>query len=137
LPGDSVVLYDGVCVLCNRTVRRLLFVDWGKRLRFAPLQGPTAAAVRARHAQEEWADSLIFVQDFEGPGEKLYWRSEAVFRALTLAAGLGPLAGLLRLFPRALQDKVYDLVARRRYAWFGKHAGVLPPPAGTEDRFLP
>jgi len=135
--AEGVILYDGVCALCNRTVRTLLAMDKGARLRYAPLQGATAAGVRARHPQEPWADSIVFVENFEGPGERLFWRSEAVFRALALAGGYGKMSGLLRVFPRWVRDKVYDRIARSRYSWFGKYASVQTPPEGKEEQFLP
>ena len=75
-----LVLYDGVCVVCNRAVQWLLKLDRSALLRFAPLQGETAAGVRQRHPEiPENLDRIVYVENGDGQ-ERVSWHSEAIFR---------------------------------------------------------
>jgi predicted DCC family thiol-disulfide oxidoreductase YuxK len=137
-----VVLYDGVCGLCNRLVRMILRRDRGAVFRFAPLQGEFARAARARHrlsrpagAANEMETMYVVV----APGsseERLLDRSEAATYIWSRVRG--PLRALawMRFLPRFLRDALYDLVARRRYRWFGKHESCPLPPPEWSGRFL-
>jgi predicted DCC family thiol-disulfide oxidoreductase YuxK len=128
-----LVLYDGFCGLCHRWVGWLLRIDRKARLRFAPLQGETAAPILARHPEIRGVDSLVWVD-----GDRVAVRSAGVLGAL---AGLGGvwrlLAGLMRLIPRPVRDRVYDGVARNRYRWFGRFDTCRLPAAGARERLLP
>ena len=148
--GGPVLLYDGVCALCNWTVRVVLRLDRRGRIRFAPLGGAYATRVLERHPEARDVDSLILVEPGrapdsapeppDGPGvagaERVHVKSEAVLR---LAHGLGGIwraAGVLRVVPRPVRDWAYDAVARRRYAVFGRLARRPDPPAIGRGRFL-
>ena len=146
--SSNLVLYDGVCGLCNRMVRFLLRIDRRKVLSFAPLQGPTAARLAERHgfplagvgAGEAGASalrSMVYVRNFGLKRERAYLRSDAVLRSLGDVGGLWWLVSLLRVVPRFLRDPVYDWVARNRYRWFGKHESCPLPPPEQRARFLP
>ncbi|MDQ8163624.1 MAG: DCC1-like thiol-disulfide oxidoreductase family protein [Gemmatimonadota bacterium] len=125
----TLVLFDGVCGLCNHFVDALLTRDRAHRLRFAPLQGTTAAAY-THHAPA--ADTVIVV---EGP--VVLMRSDAAITALTRLGGLWSFAALLGVVPVSVRDAVYAFVARHRLAWFGtREACRLPTPA-ERAVFLP
>lgn len=132
-----LVLYDGVCGFCNRAIQRLLAADPSGALRFAPLQGPTAKALRRRHPEiPESIDTLVYVTH-EDDGEHVFQRSEAIFR---IAADLdGPWRRLawLRILPRWLTDLGYRLFARSRYRLFGRLDACPAPPPEHRARFLP
>ena len=132
-----LVLYDGVCVFCHRAVRRLLEIDREQRLRFAPLQGETAAALRRRHPEiPQGIDTLVYVE-CDGDTERVSLRSEAAFRlAAQLDSGWRRLTWL-RPLPRALTDLAYRLFARLRYRIFGKLDACPLPSAEERSRFLP
>lgn len=136
---DALLLYDGVCGFCDKFVRSLLRADRNKVLRFAPLQGPTAAPVLQRHGLAgDPVRTVILVFDAGGPAEKILLRSDAALRAYGLLGGWRKAAGvLLALPPRALRDAVYDFIARRRYRWFGKFNACPIPPPEWRERFLP
>lgn len=132
-----LLLFDGGCALCHRTVRFLLRADRRGALRFAPLDGETAAALAVRWPQIGDADSVVLVSSPEGE-PRVALRSAAVIGALRLAGGPWRLAAsLLALVPRPLRDVAYDFVARRRQRWFGRYPSCPPPPAAWRDRFLP
>jgi predicted DCC family thiol-disulfide oxidoreductase YuxK len=132
-----LVLYDGVCVVCNRTVQQLLKVDRERRLRFAPLQGATAAAIHRRHPEiPRDLDSIVYVET-AGGDERVFWWSEAIFR-IYADLHLQPAAvKWLQRLPRWMADLLYRLFALSRYRVFGKLDACPLPPADQRDRFLP
>jgi predicted DCC family thiol-disulfide oxidoreductase YuxK len=125
----TVVFFDGTCGLCNGFVDFLVRHDRGRRLRFAPLQGETAA----HFARLPRALDSVVVAD----GPVVLVKSDA---ALCVFARLGwpwRLAGLARVVPRALRDAVYDLIARNRYRWFGQRDACRIPSEREARWFLP
>jgi predicted DCC family thiol-disulfide oxidoreductase YuxK len=136
-PSPNLVLYDGVCGLCNRLVRFLLRVDRRAVLCFAPLQGPTAARLAERHGFGLDVKTMVYVRQFGLKHERAYLRSDAVLRVLGDLGGLWWLLSLLRVVPRFLRDPVYDWVATNRYRWFGKYDSCPLPSPEQRARFLP
>lgn len=134
----NVVLFDGVCVLCDGSMRWLFERDRAGELYFAPLQGETAKAVMERHPRTDGAlGSVLYVRGLGGPEEAVLDRSEAALAILRDIGGVWTVASWLRVVPRFLRDAVYDFIAERRYGWFGKlEACRLPDPEMTK-RFLP
>ena len=132
-----VVLFDGVCAVCDATVQFVLDRDPSGRFHFAPLQGPTAAAVLARHPEiPPKIDSILLVETGEDGVERVSWYSTAILR---LAVGLGGawrLAGLLRVFPAFLRDPFYKAFAAVRYRVFGQLESCRMPRPGEAERFL-
>lgn len=131
--AHPIVLFDGVCNLCEGLVRWLIPRDPHARLRFAALQSPVGRALLARHGRDPDAlDSVVLID-----GEGAHVRSEA---ALRIAAVLGGpwrwLAAALRVVPRPLRDAGYDWIARHRYRWFGQRAECLAPTPELRARFL-
>lgn len=128
----AVVLFDGVCNLCNGSVRFIIERDPRGRFQFAPLQSPVAdRLIGARVDRASLPDSIVLVDD-----AGLYVRSSA---ALRIARGLRfpwPLAWVFIVVPRPIRDWVYDLIARHRYAWFGKRDECMVPTSQIRDRFL-
>jgi len=120
MAGDAflpprLVLFDGVCGFCDRAVRWLLARDPDGRLRFAPLQGETAAALRARHPEiPDEADTVVYVEAIEGV-ERVFLRSEAVFRLVAQLRGPWRRLAWLRWIPRPITDLGYRLFARARF----------------------
>ena len=134
----GLILFDGVCGLCDRSVQFLLDEDRVGVLRFAPLQGETAAAVRSRHPELDGkAESLIFVENHGERDERVLRASDGVFKALDAIGGLWRLVSWLRLVPRFLREGVYRVIANNRYAWFGKFDACRAPSPAVKLRFLP
>jgi predicted DCC family thiol-disulfide oxidoreductase YuxK len=136
---DTVVLYDGVCGLCNRFVNFVLPRDRRGRFHFAPLQGPFAAEVLRRHGLTPPAgdpESIVLVESCGTPSERLSNRSTAALRIVARLPGPWSWLGVLRLVPRPLRDWVYDRVANSRYRIFGKLDACPVPSRETRARFL-
>ena len=134
---QPVLLYDGVCALCNRAVKFVLARDPDGPLQFAPLQGEYARAVFARHPELRGVDSLILVVRDSDGAETAHVRSAA---ALGVAAYLGGgwriLKQVLSVIPRGIRDAGYDLIARNRYDTFGRLASCPLPDPAARHRFL-
>jgi predicted DCC family thiol-disulfide oxidoreductase YuxK len=142
--SHPIVLYDGVCGLCNRTVQFVLKYDREGFLRFASLQSSLAAQILARHGKDASdLDTVYAVLNFDpattdkNNGEELLERSSAVLYILRRLGGVwGTTGGMLRLIPRPIRDWGYGIVARIRYRVFGKYDMCPTPTAETRDRFL-
>lgn len=116
-----VLLYDGVCGFCNRTVQTVIAADRKGTLRFAALQSEFGQAVLARHPELKNVDSVILVKTEADGAERVFIRSTA---ALEVARYLGGLWSLLLagyVVPTPLRDFFYDLFAKYRYTLFGKY----------------
>jgi predicted DCC family thiol-disulfide oxidoreductase YuxK len=134
--ANPVLLYDGVCGLCNRVVQFILkHDDKGVRFRFASLQSDYAA--RVLHPYELDPQQVDTVCLTERPGEPPKTQSDAVISVLRVLGGFwSALATALRIFPRPLRDWGYRPVARHRYRIFGKYESCMLPAQKYQDRFL-
>ena len=160
--AHPILLYDGVCGLCNRLVQFVLRRDPGGVFRFASLQSSLGGRILERHgADPRDLDTLYVVVSYEMAGEFLLARSDAVIYILRRLAAAelrsarpgsrpGPtqaaptpgsrfwrVAGfLLQLVPRQLRDWGYGVVARNRYRIFGRYDSCPLPSEDTRSRFL-
>ena len=132
-----MVLYDGVCGLCNRLVQFLLAVDHRAIFDFASLQSATGRAIIERaggHPDE--LHSFCVSANYRTARARVITKGAA---ALFVAGELGwpwKLAGLLRALPSGWLDRAYDLVARNRYRIFGRLEQCLAPRPEFRDRFI-
>lgn len=132
VPGETVVLFDGVCKLCNGWAKFLIRHDRDARVRLATVQSPEGQALLA------WAglpvdafDTMAVIRDNH------YWvRSQAFFEVAALLPSPWPALRLLRICPLPLRDWLYDRIALNRYRLFGKHEVCLLPTADHQRRFL-
>jgi predicted DCC family thiol-disulfide oxidoreductase YuxK len=132
-----LVLYDGVCGLCDRTVQHLLEVDRRGLLHFAALQGSTAASLRRRHPEiPERLDSIVYVSTRDGR-ETIYVRAQAVYRICEAIGCESSLVRVGRRLPLWLNDLGYRAVAATRYRIFGKLDECRVPGPEERARFLP
>ncbi|MBC2840505.1 thiol-disulfide oxidoreductase DCC family protein [Robiginitalea sp. SC105] len=132
-PGKKIILFDGVCNLCNAAVQRVIRNDRGDVFRLAPLQGPTAKELtRDRGIDTAEVDSIILID----PGVAYYVKSDAALEIARDLRGYGWLPILTGWIPRVLRDWVYDLVARNRYGWFGRTSDCMVPTPEVRGKFL-
>lgn len=133
-----VLLYDGECGLCNRLVRSLLKADRAGKLNYAPLQSePAQEYLRGQRLPTQDFDSLVFVMDWEYP--LVYpplLRTDGALAAAAEVGGVWRVVAWLRIFPRWLRDPFYKLIAKTRYALFGKYRGKPLKESEWKDRFL-
>jgi predicted DCC family thiol-disulfide oxidoreductase YuxK len=131
----NLILYDGQCRLCDRTVQWLLKIDRRRVLTFAPLQGETAKSLQLIHSEN--LQTIIFVADFKTSEQKVFYKSDAVVEILRLVGGSWGLFVSLRVTPRGIRDSVYDWIARNRLSWFGRIDECGIPQQPLRERFLP
>lgn len=135
--SNPIVLYDGVCGLCNRLVQFILKHDSRDRFRFASLQSDFAQGLMTRHGVDPHdLDTVYVVKNYQQPDEALLARSDAILNMLKNLGGIWSLAGIGRVLPRAFRDAVYKLVARNRYRVFGKHESCMLPEPKHRAKFL-
>jgi len=135
--SNPIVLYDGVCGLCNHLVQFLLKRDKHDRFRFASLQSEFAQRLMTRHgADPHDLDTVYLVKNYERADETLLARSDAILYMLTELGGIWSLARTGRVLPRAFRDAVYKIVARNRYRVFGKHESCMLPEPKYRGKFL-
>lgn len=157
--AHPILLYDGICGLCNWTVQFVLRRDEAGIFRFAALQGELAKRILARHGADAGAlAAVVVVVDFDEAEERLLSGSDAaIFILRHLGAGergsgrrqgsSGATAGrgawlwrtaggLLNIVPRGLREWGYGVVARHRYRIFGKYDSCPVPSEETRSRFL-
>ncbi len=139
LPDESnpIVLYDGVCGLCNGLTKFLLKRDTHNRLRFASLQSNFSNVVLKRHgADPQDLDTVYVVVDYDQSGESLLARSDAILYLMGRLGGIWRLGEMGRFIPKLLRDAMYNLVASNRYRLFGKHESCMMPDSRHRDKFL-
>jgi predicted DCC family thiol-disulfide oxidoreductase YuxK len=135
--SNPIVLYDGVCGLCNRLVQFILKHDVHDQFRFASLQSEFAEALLKRHgADSRDLDTFYVVVDHGQPGEFVLMRSDAILHVVSTLGGIWRLGGAGRILPKVLRDGIYRVVVRNRYRVFGKHESCILPDARHRDKFL-
>lgn len=129
---SHLLLFDGVCNLCNGAVQFVLKNDRQGLIHFASIQSPTGSRIYREHGL-----------DPDHPHTMLFISPDGVFRestaALEIAGHLGGLWGLAKVFkiiPQPLRDRAYLFIASHRYRWFGKHDQCMLPRPEWRHRFV-
>lgn len=129
--GKSVILFDGVCNLCNATVQFIIKRDNHDSFRFAALKSQFALQVLANFSNQRTYDSVLLFEN-----GKLYSESDAALRITRKLKGLWPLLFILIVVPSPIRNGVYRLIARNRYKWFGRQPKCMIPSGGLPQKFL-
>ncbi|WP_435361951.1 thiol-disulfide oxidoreductase DCC family protein [Haloarchaeobius sp. DFWS5] len=131
--GDTpVLLFDGVCNLCNGAVQFVIERDDAGKIHFASLQSDAGARLLERAGlSPDQRETMVLVE-----GDDVYTKSSAAIRLAELLGGVYRVATLGRVVPRFVRDRVYDFVAAHRYQWFGKKDQCMVPEEDVSGRFL-
>lgn len=130
--GRDVVLFDGVCNLCNGAVDFILDRDPEGKLAFASLQSGAGQELLAQHGlSTENFDSVVLLK--EG---KVYRKSTAALEIAGRLKGAWPMLKVFKLVPRPLRDAIYNFIGRNRYNFFGKREQCRMPTPEIRNRFL-
>ena len=130
-PEKPVILFDGVCNLCNASVNFVIDRDPEGLFRFAPLQSDYATGIVELHNIGKGLDTIVLLED-----GKVYDRSTAALRIARRLKGPWPVLYLGMVIPRFFRDGVYRFIARNRYRWFGQTDQCRVPTADLQARFL-
>jgi predicted DCC family thiol-disulfide oxidoreductase YuxK len=132
MADEPIILFDGVCNLCNHVVQFALARDDKQQFRFAALQSSTGLrllegfGIRSRNLS-----SIVLIE-----GGSAYVKSDAVLRMTARLTGSWSVLRVFLIVPRPIRDCVYDVVAKHRYRWFGKRSTCMVPTAEQLGRFL-
>ncbi len=136
-PPRAVIVFDGVCVLCNGWVRFLLRHDRRERYRFAAMQGDSGRALLAANGLDPNDPvSFLLVEYDIGASPRVSTDTDAIRRVLMGLGGVWRIAGLSALLPRRVRDPLYRMIARNRYRWFGRHDACPVPDPMQAHRFV-
>ena len=135
--GQHLLLYDGVCALCNGVVQFVLARDRRRRFDFASLQSPAARTVLDRFGCDPTAlDTVYVVQNYRGDAATPLARAQAALFVMTELGWPWKAANVLRVLPAALLNAAYGLVARYRYRVFGRYEQCVMPRPEFKSRFI-
>ncbi len=128
----SIILFDGVCNLCNRSVQYVIRHDAEKKFHFASLQSDAGQQLlKQYHLPADNFNSFVLIQD-----AKAYTRSTAALRVAKQLKGITKLLYGFIIVPRFLRDAIYNLIANNRYKWFGERESCMLPTPDLQSRFL-
>ncbi len=127
-----VLLFDGVCNMCNASVQWILQRDHRGIFRFAALQSEAGQQLLLRHKLDSKRfDTVVLVL-----GERIFLRSDAPLEIVRQIGGWWGLLYFFKIVPRPLRDALYNFVARNRYRWFGRREACMLPRPEWATRFL-
>ena len=128
----SLVLFDGVCHLCNGFVQFVIARDPDGRFQFGALQSASARRVLELHeTPDPLPDTVVLVEDGQ-----VFTRSTAALRIARRLTFPWPLASVFLVVPRQWRDGIYAVIARHRYAWFGRRDRCMVPAPALRSRFI-
>jgi len=129
---DALILFDGVCNLCNGAVNFVIDHDPAGRFTFGALQSDGATPILRRYGiSAEHLDSVVLIEN-----GVLYRKSAAALRIARHLTGAWPLLSAFLAVPAPFRDVVYDWIASHRYDWFGKRDSCRMPTPDLQERFL-
>lgn len=124
---DQVIIFDGVCVLCNKSVDTLIKIDGQKRFKYTSLQGEFVKTLEI----EPDIDSIIFYEY-----GTVYYKSTAILKIFQALGGIWKVTAIFFLIPSGIRDFIYDVIAMYRYKIFGKMESCRMPKGGEQELFL-
>lgn len=128
-PGH-IILFDGVCNLCNASVQFIIRNDCRKKFHFASIQSQIAQELLKKFNEEKISDSVLLIEN-----GKLYQESTAALRIARHLCWFR-LFSIFLVIPGWIRDPVYRFIARNRYQWFGKRESCMLPDDANKSRFL-
>lgn len=124
---NQVILFDGVCGLCNKAVDILIKMDREKQFKYTSLQGEYVKTLDI----EPNIDSIIFYED-----GTFYYKSTAILKILRSLGGLWIFSNIFYIIPLVIRDFIYDIIAKYRYKIFGKMESCRMPKEGEQNLFI-
>ena len=135
IPKDDkkIILFDGVCNLCNSSIQFVIKHDKKNRYKFAALQSDVAKMLlNERGIDSSQIDSIILID----PETAYYIKSSAALEISKSFGGGWRLLSIFEWVPRPIRDWIYDLIAKNRYSWFGKQNDCMIPTPELKAKFL-
>ena len=131
--GHDIILFDGICNLCNSAVRFIIKRDKSDRYRFAALQSSLGKKLTAeRNIDTNKIDSIVLIE----PGRAYFIKAPAALRIGKQFGGFWKLLAVFEWVPPVISNWVYDIVAKNRYRWFGRKDQCMIPTAELKEKFI-
>lgn len=131
--NKNIILFDGVCNLCNGFIQFVIKRDTADTFRYASLQSEIGKKLLGeRGIDSNSIDSVVLIE----PGVAYYIKSDAALQIGSHLKGFRTISRILYLIPSGLRNIIYDLIARYRYAWFGKKDACMIPTPELQSKFL-
>jgi len=129
---NPVIIFDGICNLCCGWIQYLIRIDKTMKFRFVSIQSERGQKMLNQiHENVIMTESIIYLKE-----NKSFRESSAVLEILTDIGGVWKLIAVLKLIPKPIRNKLYQLIAKKRYHYFGKRATCLLPSPENKKRFL-
>lgn len=131
--NKKIILFDGVCNLCDAAVQFVIKHDQKDIFRFVALQSDLGQKI-VKHIgiDNKNIDSIILYQ----PGIAYYFKSEAVLEIAKSLGGIFYLGTIFSIFPTSFNNRIYDYIAKNRYKWYGKKESCMVPTGELKSKFL-
>lgn len=132
LENKSIILFDGVCNLCNNSVQFIIKRDKKKRFFYASLQSDAVQSILLQfELKNSDFDSIILIDK-----GKVYQKSTAILKIIKHLNSAWELSYIFIIVPKFIRDFIYSIIAKNRYKWFGKREKCMIPTKELEMRFL-
>ncbi len=132
IPYQPLLLFDGICNLCNTSINYIIKRDKRQLFKFASLQSDAAKQVLLQFNEKKYSiDSIILICN-----NSIYYKSSAILKLLSIMGGIYSVSAIGYIIPKKLRDKLYDYIAKNRYKWFGKRESCMLPTTDLEQRFI-
>jgi predicted DCC family thiol-disulfide oxidoreductase YuxK len=128
---NPIILFDGVCNLCNGTVDFLLKHDSKKQFRFASIQSEAAQLLFRKFQIPAETDSVILIKS-----NKVYFESDSAIEIAGMLSFPWKMVAVFRIIPKKMRDNIYRRIAKNRYRWFGKRDICRIPAPMEKDSFI-
>ena len=127
-----IILFDGICNFCNRTINIILKYDKDAYFQFTASQSNAGINILQQFKLDQKASASVILID----NEKVYTKTDAVIQIAKHLSGWPSLFRFIKFIPKSIRNFGYDLIAKNRYTLFGKKASCMIPDASIRHRFL-
>lgn len=127
----KIILFDGICTFCNRSIQFIIHHDPHEHFQFASLQSDIGQSLLKRYSIPLSEDSLVLIEQ-----NSYYTQSTAALKITRYLNGLLPLLYVFIIIPRPIRNLVYRYIANNRYKWFGKQTACKIPTTEEKNHFL-
>lgn len=131
--GKKIILFDGVCNLCDSSVQYIIKHDKNDIFRFVSLQSELGQTILKHIGLDTTKTDSFIVYE---PKIAYYIKAEAAFKVIKELNGIISILSIFSVFPKAFQDLCYDFIAKNRYKWYGKKESCLVPTPELSSKFL-
>ena len=129
---NPILLFDGICNLCNSTIQQIIKADKNGIFRFASLQSDFGQEQLEKFdLKKDYLKTIVLIH-----GDKAYDRSDAALETARLLEGFWSVFYVFKIIPPFIRNAVYDFISNNRYRWFGKQESCMIPTPELKARFL-